>query len=309
MRLVFMGTPEAATSSLHRCLDAGHEVAAVWTQPDKPAGRGNKLTYSPVKEFALSRGLPVHQPSKLRNEEALSLFRSHHADVAIVVAYGRILPEPFLSAPALGCINVHFSLLPAYRGAAPVNWAIVRGEHETGVSTMMMDVGLDTGPILLQRATPIGVRETAPDLMGRLAELGAELLVETLARFSDLKPSPQDEEKATFAPILERGDGLIEWSLEAVQIERRVRGFQPWPGAFTLLHSKRLVIWAAEPIKESSPSAVPGEVIQSRGDTLIVAAGNRTALRILELQPEGKRRMTVRDFLNGSHLEPGTRLG
>jgi methionyl-tRNA formyltransferase len=174
---------------------------------------------------------------------------------------------------------------------------------------MMMDVGLDTGPILLQRATPIGVRETAPDLMGRLAEIGAELLVETLARLCDLKPSQQDEEKATFAPILERGDGLIEWTLEAVQIERRVRGFQPWPGAFTLMHSKRLVIWSAVPLQESSPSAAPGEVIQARGDTLVVAAGNHTSLRILELQPEGKRRMPVRDFLNGSHLEPGARLG
>jgi methionyl-tRNA formyltransferase len=309
MRLVFMGTPEASVSSLRHCIDAGHEVAAVWTQPDKPAGRGNKLTISPVKEFALSRSLPVHQPSKLRNEETLTLFRSHFADVAIVVAYGRILPEPFLSTPEFGCVNVHFSLLPAYRGAAPVNWSIVRGEHETGVSTMMMDVGLDTGPVLLQRATPIGVRETAPELMERLAEIGAELLIDTLARLSKLKPIPQDEEKATFAPILERGDGLIEWALEAVQIERRVRGFQPWPAAFTLLHSKRLVIWSAEPLGEGDPSALPGEVIHSRGDVLIVAAGNQTALRVLELQPEGKRRMKVRDFLNGSHLEPGTRLG
>jgi methionyl-tRNA formyltransferase len=174
---------------------------------------------------------------------------------------------------------------------------------------MVMDAGLDTGPILLQRATPIGVLETAPDLMGRLAGIGAELLLETLARLSDLEPIPQDEEKATFAPILEREDGLIDWTLEAVQIERRVRGFQPWPAAFTLLNSKRLVIWAAEPLEKGSPTAAPGEIIQSRGDTLIVAAGNQTVLRILELQPEGKRRMPVRDFLNGTHLEPGTRLG
>ena len=210
-----MGTPHAAVPSLERLIADGHEVAAVYTQPDKPAGRGNKLASSPVKDFAVEKGLRVLQPAKIRTAEALEEFRSHHADLAVVVAYGRILPESFLNAFPGGAINVHFSLLPKYRGAAPVNWAIVQGETETGVSTMQMDAGLDTGPILLQRAAAIGADETAPELMIRLAETGAELLSETLGNIDSLTPRPQDEAAATLAPIMKREDGLISWMLDA----------------------------------------------------------------------------------------------
>jgi methionyl-tRNA formyltransferase len=308
MRIIFMGTPEAAVASLARCLDEGHDVAAVWTQPDRPAGRGKKLTVSPVKQFAVSKGIPVHQPTKLRNEEAVALFRSYEADISVVVAYGRILPDPFLIAPRFGCVNVHFSLLPQYRGAAPVNWAIVRGEHETGVTTMQMDSGLDTGPVFLQSSTPIGPRETAPELMQRLAVIGADLLSETLRQFCDLESKPQDGGRATFAPILKREDGQIDFVLDAFQIERRVRGFQPWPGAYTLLDGKRLIIWAADGVGEGG-LGIRGEVLEANGDRLAVSAGDGTVLRIEELQPEGKRRMSVRDFLNGISLKVGTQLG
>src|SRR5919199_4290512 len=233
MRLIFMGTPDAAVPTLRRCLTDGHEVAAVWTQPDRPAGRGNRLHVPPVKEFALAHGLTVHQPQKIKTDEARELFAAHDADAGVVVAYGRILPSSFLRAPRRGCVNVHFSLLPKYRGAAPVNWAIVRGERESGVTTMQIDEGLDTGAILLQRATHIGAEETAPELLARLAELGAELLSETLTRFDEIEPRPQRAEDATLAPMLRREDGLVGWALDAPDIERRVRGFQPWPNAYT----------------------------------------------------------------------------
>src|SRR3954453_21124297 len=226
MRLVFMGTPHAAVPTLRRCLDDGHEVVAVWTQPDKPSGRGNKVSFPPVKEFALAHNLNVYQPARIRNDEAKQLFASHDADVAVVVAYGRILPDEFLRAPRRGCINVHFSLLPLYRGAAPANWAIINGETETGVTTMFIEPTLDTGPILLQRTTGIGETETAPELMKRLSEIGAGLLGETLARFDELTPRPQRDQDATFAPVLEKEDGLIDWSLNAAVIERLVRCFQ-----------------------------------------------------------------------------------
>ncbi len=307
MRIVFMGTPQAAVPTLRQCVADGHEVVAVWTQPDKPSGRGNKVSFSPVKEFALSQGLSVFQPARIKNDEAKQLFSSHDADVAVVVAYGRILPEEFLRAPRRGCINVHFSLLPLYRGAAPANWALVNGETETGVTTMFIEPALDTGPILLQRKTEIGVRETAPELMGRLAEIGAELLGETLARLDELTPRPQRDRDATFAPILKKEDGLIDWTESAFAIERRVRGFQPWPNAYTSFNSKGLTIWSAEPLESSS--AVPGEVIVAHGTDLIVSCGERTALRLIEVQPEARKRIPVRDFINGMHLKVGDRFG
>jgi len=233
MRIVFMGTPQAAVPTLRRIVADGHEVVAVWTQPDRPSGRGNKVAFSPVKEFAVSHALAVHQPQRIKTEETKQLFASHDADVAVVVAYGRILPEEFLRAPQRGCINVHFSLLPKYRGAAPTNWAIVNGESETGVTTMFMEPALDTGPILLQQVTPIDASETAPELMQRLSQTGAELLSETLARLDELTPQPQDDKQATFAPIIKKEDGLIDWSTTAIRIERGIRGFQPWPTAYT----------------------------------------------------------------------------
>lgn len=315
MRLIFMGTPEAAVPTLRRCLADGHEIVAVWTQPDKPAGRGNKLKSPPVKEFALAHNLTVHQPAKIRKPEAVELFASHKADAAIVVAYGRILPAAFLNAPRLGCVNVHFSLLPKYRGAAPVNWAIVRGEKETGVTTMRMDEGLDTGAILLQRATAIEEKETAPELMTRLAGLGADLLSETLAKFSELTSRAQREEAATHAPVLRREDGLIDWSQDAPRLEQCVRGFQPWPNAYTLHDGRKLIVWRAETEKLNagggeSVDFKDGEIIEARGDNLIVACGEgNSALRLAEVQAEGKRRMSVRDFLNGAQLKAGDRFG
>lgn len=309
MRVVFMGTPEAAVPTLARCLADGHEVVAVWTQPDRPAGRGGKLRPSPVKEFAVSHGIVVHQPDKIKTPDAAALFASHQADVAVVVAYGRILPPAFLRAPRCGCINVHFSLLPKYRGAAPVNWAIIRGERETGVTTMLMDEGLDTGPILLQRATPIGEEETAPELMARLAEMGADLLSETLRRLDQLEPQPQREAEATFAPLLKREDGLIDWTAGAAAIERRVRGLQPWPTAFTSFRDHRLIIWRARPEAMAKTRGQPGEIVEATGDRLVVACGQETALRLIEVQPEGRRRMSARDLINGARITIGERLG
>jgi methionyl-tRNA formyltransferase len=304
-----MGTPESAVPSLRRLLDDGHEIVAVWTQPDKPAGRGNKLHQSPVKEFTQQHSLTVHQPAKIKTPEAQQLFASHNADAAIVVAYGRILPANFLSTPRNGCINVHFSLLPKYRGAAPVNWAIVNGERETGVTTIKIVEELDAGPILLQQATEIREQEAAPALMSRLADLGAELLSETLRNIDGLAPQPQTEDAATFAPMLKRADGLIDWSLDAYAIERRVLGFQPWPNAFTSLRSKRLIVRQAAPEWIEQLKFRPGQIIEARGDRLIIACGDGTALRFSELQMEGSRRVTARDFLNGTHTKVGEMLG
>jgi methionyl-tRNA formyltransferase len=303
-----MGTPESAVPSLRRLLSDGHEVVAVWTQPDRPAGRGHKLHQSPVKELAGSHNLTVHQPLKIKTPAAKELFASHQADAAIVVAYGRILPPDFLSAPRQGCINVHFSLLPKYRGAAPVNWAIVQGESETGVTTMQIVAELDAGPVLLQRATKIGESETAPELMTRLAVIGAELLSETLKGIENIELNPQRNEDATFAPLLTREDGGIVWTMDAAAIERRVRGFQPWPNAYTTLKSRRLIIRRAIAATLEQTTSSAGFVIEAHGDNLIICCGNGTALRVLELQPEDSRRMSARDFLNGSHIKIGERL-
>ena len=309
MRIVFMGTPQAAVPTLRRCVEDGHEVVAVWTQPDRPSGRGNKVTFSPVKEFALAQNIPVHQPQRIKTDETKKLFASHDADVAVVVAYGRILPEEFLRAPARGCINVHFSLLPKYRGAAPANWAIVNGDKETGVTTMFMEPTLDTGPILLQHATQIGDTETAPELMQRLSETGAELLSETLARLDELTPQPQDDAQASFAPIIKKEDGLIDWSRPAAVIDRAIRGFQPWPTAYTTFNSKGLTIWEAQPLLVMSPGVQPGEVVVALRDELVIQCGEQTALRVLEVQPEARKRLAARDFINGMRVKIGDRFG
>lgn len=309
MRIVFMGTPQAAVPTLRRILADGHEVVAVWTQPDRPSGRGNKIVFSPVKEFALSQNLTVFQPQRIKTEETKQLFASHDAEVAIVVAYGRILPEEFLRAPARGCINVHFSLLPKYRGAAPTNWAIVNGETETGVTTMFMEPTLDTGPILLQQATLIGKTETAPELMQRLSETGAELLSQTLSHLDELTPQPQDDAQATFAPIIKKEDGLIDWSRAAKDIEGAIRGFQPWPNAYTSFQARGLTIWKAEPVSATDSKAESGEIVVARGDDLVVQCGAGSALRLLQVQPEARKRLTPRDFINGMHVKVGDRFG
>lgn len=309
MRIVFMGTPESAVPSLRRLIDDGHEIAAVWTQPDKPSGRGKKLQQSPVKAFAVEHNLTIHQPQKIRNDEAKQLFASHNADIAVVVAYGKILPQEFLEAPKQGCLNVHFSLLPKYRGAAPVNWSIVNGEEQTGVTTMQIVAQLDAGPMLLQEATKIREDETATELMMRLSDMGAKLISETVTNLSQIKPKPQDESEASFAPILKREDGLIDWSFDAFEIERRVRGFQPWPNAYTSYNSLRLIVWNAVPEWIEQLQFPVGQIIEATRDRLVVACGNGTALRLLEIQPQDSRRMSARDFINGSGLRAGAMLG
>ena len=316
MKIVFMGTPKAAVPSLERILQDGHNVAAVYTQPDRPSGRGNKITFSPVKEFALHRALPLFQPTKVKTPEALEEFRSHKAEVAVVVAYGRILPQTFLETFPKGAINVHFSLLPKYRGAAPVNWAIVNGEERTGVTTMQMDAGLDTGDILLKRETQIDPRETSIELMDRLSFIGADLISETLAMFDELSGQPQKHDEATLAPIMKREDGLINWEMTAGEIANRVRGFQPFPGSFTTFKGQRLGIWkAAEVQRENLEGLIfpvqrrVGEILEAKGDNLFVQCGNETVLRIDEVQPEGKRRVLVRDFVNGVQPKAGEVFG
>lgn len=305
-----MGTPAAAVPSLERILHDGHQVAALYTQPDRPSGRGNKVAASPVKQFGLDKRLPVFQPVKIRTDDALDIFSSHKADVAVVVAYGRILPDAFLTAFPKGAINVHFSLLPKYRGAAPVNWAIARGESETGVTTMRMDAGLDTGDVLLQRRAMIDPQETSIELMSRLSSLGAELLAATLNELGTLVASPQAHELATLAPILKKQDGLIDWQLSAGEIANRVRGFQPFPGVYTHFEQKKLNVWRASQSDTATESdLIPGRVIVAGGDGLLVACGGGSVLRIDELQPEGKRRLAVRDFLNGFQLREGDTLG
>lgn len=308
MRIVFMGTPAAAVPTLQRLIAKGYDIAAVWTQPDRPSGRGRKVSASPVKELAAAHGLVVHQPPKIKTPESFELFASHGADLAVVVAYGRILPSEFLRAPKRGCINVHFSLLPLYRGAAPVNWAIVNGETRTGVTTMFIEEELDAGPILLQRDTQIEPQETAPELMDRLSQMGAELLQETLDRINVITPRPQHHRDATFAPLLRKEDGVIDWTSSATQIERCVRGFQPWPNAYTNYNRERLIVWRAQATEMKSDGANAGEVLVARGDDLLIRCGKGTALRLVEVQPQAKRRMSVRDFLNGTHLRVGERF-
>ncbi len=310
MKIVFMGTPQAAVSSLERILQDGHEICAVWTQPDRPAGRGNKLSAPPVKSFALENNLPVFQPTKIKTTESLELFQSHQADIAVVVAYGRILPETFLQAFPKGAINVHFSMLPKYRGAAPVNWAIARGEEKSGVTTMKMDVGLDTGDILLQRETEIGKDENSIELMNKLSILGADLLSKTVAMFDELTAQPQNNAKATFAPIMNKEDGLIDWKKTAREISNQVRGFQPFPTTYTFLQEKKTTFWKAETIEnEEWKTENAGKIMFAKGDELIVSCGNSSTLKILELQIEGKRRMSARDFLNGVKVQVGDILG
>jgi len=309
MRIVFMGTPESAVPSLRRLVDDGHEIVAVWTQPDKPAGRGKKLQASPVKQFAAQHRLTIHQPQKIKTPEATALFASHGAELAIVVAYGKLLPQEFLDAPKQGCINVHFSLLPKYRGAAPVNWAIVNGEEQTGVTTMRIVQELDAGPVLLQRATTIASDEAAPHLLSRLADAGADLISETVRNLDQIEPKPQLDAEATLAPILKREDGVIDWSMDAYAIARRVRGFQPWPNAHTTFRSQRLIIWTAEPEWIEQLRFRPGQVIEAVRDRLIIACGDGTALRLMEVQLQNSRRMSARDFLNGTRLQIGDVLG
>ncbi len=314
MKIVFMGTPLAAVPTLENLLeDKQHEVVAVWTQPDRPKGRGNKLTMPPVKEVALENNLEVFQPAKIKTAESLELFKSHNADVAVVVAYGRILPETYLNAFPKGAVNVHFSLLPKYRGAAPVNWAIVNGETKTGVTTMKMDAGLDTGDILLQSETAIDDSENAIDLMARLSFEGANLLSETLKKLDSITSRRQNEAEASYAPMLVKEEGRINWESRAVTIHNHIRGFQPFPTTFTNFQDKTLTIWKSEvaeiAVIDEKTATNYGQILHINKEGFVVACGNETALKITELQLEGKKRMSARDFLNGVKINIGDKLG
>jgi methionyl-tRNA formyltransferase len=301
--VLFYGTPEFAVPTLEALL-GGHVVVGVVTQPDRPAGRGQGARAPAVKDVAVRRGLPVLQPERLRDPGWPERLAALAPDAAVVVAFGQILPSRVLEVPSRGSINVHASLLPRYRGAAPIAWAIIRGERETGITTFRMDAGLDTGPILLQRPTPIGPEETAGELALRLAGLGAEVLLETLDRLDVLAPIPQDHARATSAPRLRKEDGALDWTRPAIELAARIRGVNPWPGASTRVAGGRLFIWRAQ---VRAGAGVPG-VLTAAGPTLLVGTGEGL-LEPLEVQPENRRAMSWDAFLRGARLGPGASLG
>lgn len=303
MNLVFMGTPQFAVPTLEAIVAAGHRVDAVYTQPDRPKGRGQQLALSPVKEAALRLGLRVEQPERVRRPEVVEQLRALGPEAMVVVGYGQIIPQPIIDIPPLGIINVHASLLPKYRGAAPIQWAIANGESRTGVTTMRIDAGLDTGDMLLKSETAIGPEEDALALGTRLAAIGAELLVRTLADAS--KGEPQDNAQATLAPILKKEDGLIDWTRPARDILNRMRGFVPWPGTYTSFRGARLHVWKARPV-EAGPAA---GVIEKRGRGLLAGCGAGTAIELLEVQLEGRKRMDAASFLNGNPIAHAEVLG
>jgi methionyl-tRNA formyltransferase len=309
MKTVFLGTPQFAVPCLEALVSAGHEVAAVITQPDRPKGRGQELACSPVKECALRLSLPVFQPLKVRLPEVVEQLRGIRPEVMVVVGYGQIIPQSIIDIPPFGIVNVHASLLPKYRGAAPIQWAIANGETVTGVTTMQIDAGLDTGAMLLKTETLIGPSENALEVGARLAGLGAALLIETLARLEAgvLAAQPQDDADATWAPILEREHGLVDWSQSGAVIANRARGFLPWPGAWTWFRGKRLNLWQVRIAGVESP-AIPGRLFSS-GRRLFAACGAGEAIEILELQQEGRKRLPAAAFLNGTPLEPDDTLG
>ncbi|MGO9086792.1 MAG: methionyl-tRNA formyltransferase [Candidatus Sulfotelmatobacter sp.] len=306
--LVFCGTPQFAVPTLEKLVASGFRVHLVVTQPDRPKGRGLELVPSPVKESALKLNLPVTQPDRIKtNDEFRAQLGALKPDAIIVVGYGRLIPQWMLDLPPLGNINLHASLLPKYRGAAPIQWAIAHGETVTGVTTMRLDAGLDTGAILLQQEIPIGSADTAETLAPRLASIGADLMVETLRglQAGSIQPRPQDNSRATLAPILKKEDGLVDFSRSAAEIFNRIRGFQPWPGAHTKFRGKNLQIVKARPASEIFP---PAE-LRAQADRLFVGCGQNSSLELLELQMEGKKRSSARDFLHGYHPKPGEKLG
>jgi methionyl-tRNA formyltransferase len=301
MRVLFYGTPVFALPTLDALLH-DHEVVTVVTQPDRPAHRGQRLTPPAVKDRALEAGIPVLQPERLRDPGWPERLAALGADVAVVVAFGQILPKPVLDAPRRGSINVHGSLLPRYRGAAPIAWAIMRGETETGITTFQMDSGMDTGDMLLVARTPIGAEETAGEVAARLSQLGADVLIETLARLDTLTPTPQRHEDATRAPRLKKTDGLLDWSRPASELVNRVRGCNPWPGATTRTpRGQSLTVWRARAIE--TPPAPPGSVVRY-GHDLAIATGTGALLPQL-VQPENRREQSWDDYLRGARLEPG----
>jgi methionyl-tRNA formyltransferase len=310
VRLVFCGTPQFAVPTLKAVIAAGHEVALVVTQPDRAAGRGMELKVPPVKRVAMEHGLPVVQPEKIRsNAEFRALLEGIRPDAILVVAYGRIIPQWMLELPRFGCINLHGSLLPKYRGAAPIQWAVANGELVTGVTTMRLDAGLDTGDLLLAQVVPVALDETAADVYEGLAAVGAGLMVETLCGLADrsLYAQAQDHSLATLAPILKREDGWIDFSRTAKQVYDRWRGFQPWPGAHTMLRGKKLIVHQMRLVER--PLGAEECMLVVRGDSMLVGCGEGTMIALDEVQMEGKRRMSAAEFLHGHQIKSGERLG
>lgn len=310
LRIVFCGTPQFAAPSLQKLMSCSDfEIAAVFTQPDRPRGRGQEVSFSPVKEVALAAKIPVHQPAKLRAPEIEEQLPALEAEAFVIIAYGQIIPARLLTIPRLGWINLHASLLPKYRGAAPIAWAIANGESVTGNTTMRIDAGMDTGEMLLQQKLPIGPDETAPELSKKLAEAGAELMVETLRGLAagKLTPRPQDHSAATNAPILRREDGRIEWTREAREIYNRIRGFAPWPGAYTEFRGQTCHVWG-RPVSGESSSEPPGTMVMRHG-RIQVACGAATILELTHVKLEGRKQISATEFANGARLQPRERLG
>lgn len=306
MRIVFMGTPDFAVPSLQALIDAGHDVCAVYTQPDKPQGRKQILTAPPVKTLALEHDIPVFQPNTLKNEDEQARLRELAPEVIIVVAYGKLLPKAVLDIPPHGCINVHGSLLPRWRGAAPIQWAVIAGDEMAGVTTMQMAEGLDTGDMLLTYETKVGEKETAGELFDRLAQSGAELLTQTLVKLDEIEPRPQDDAQSCYAHMLDKQMAVIDWNKSAHEIDCLIRGLNPWPIALTTLSGERLKVFAAE---KAAGNGEPGTVLEADPKKGLTVACGEGALKLTEIQLVGGKRMKATDFLRGHVIEVGTKLG
>ena len=306
MRIVFMGTPDFAVPSLQALIDAGHDVCAVYTQPDKPQGRKQILTAPPVKTLALEHDIPVFQPNTLKNEDEQARLRELAPEVIIVVAYGKLLPKAVLDIPPHGCINEHGSLLPRWRGAAPIQWAVIAGDEMAGVTTMQMAEGLDTGDMLLTYETKVGEKETAGELFDRLAQSGAELLTQTLVKLDEITPRPQDDAQSCYAHMLDKQMAVIDWSKSAHEIDCLIRGLNPWPIALTTLSGERLKVFAAE---KANGNGEPGTVLEADPKKGLTVACGEGALKLIEIQLVGGKRMKATDFLRGHVIEVGTKLG
>lgn len=312
MRIIFMGTPDFSVPTLERLIASRHEVIAVVTQPDKPKGRGKEVQMPPVKETALQHGIPVYQPVRARETSFVEEIRSLAPDVMVVIAFGQILSRELLDVPKLGCVNIHASLLPKYRGAAPIQWAVINGDRETGITTMMMDVGMDTGDMLEKLVVPLGEKETGGSLFDRLSLLGGDLILSTLDKLEDgtLVRTPQDHDEATHVKKIEKSMGDIDWTMDAAAIERLIRGLNPWPSAYTHWNGKILKIWEADVASgdgSQGSRASAGEVLEAAGDSLKVQTGNGV-LDIRSLQLEGKKRLDTGAFLRGYQVETGYRF-
>lgn len=308
MRIVFMGTPDFSVPALEALVEGGHEVVAAITQPDKPKGRGKAVLMTPVKEKAMELGIPVYQPVKVREPEFVEKLRQMEPDAIVVVAFGQILPKSILEIPRYGCVNIHASLLPKYRGAAPIQWAVIDGERESGVTTMFMNEGLDTGDMLEKEAVTLDPKETGGSLHDKLSAIGGRIILSTLKGLEDgtLKGTPQTDEGTCYAKMLKKSLGDIDWTMDAAAIERLIRGLNPWPSAYTCLHGKTLKIWDGD-VMEREYGVEPGTVAEVAKDRLVVQTG-QGSLAIRSLQLEGKKRMDAGDFLRGYAVEAGTRL-